>query len=164
MPTADILRDIWSHHAWADAEHWRAFEAFPIVFQDSALFSRLHHLHLTQHAWVWALGDRREAFVFTTPGDFTAEALKAFARDKHQALALISTAGESELERRVGIPWLKDPPLQLSVCEGLMQVAMHSHYHRAQNATRFRELGGDPPGTDLITWIWNGRPAARWST
>jgi uncharacterized damage-inducible protein DinB len=39
---------------------------------------------------------------------------------------------------------------------------MHSHYHRGQNATRLRELGGDPPGTDLITWIWKGRPAASW--
>jgi uncharacterized damage-inducible protein DinB len=78
----------------------------------------------------------------------------------HQTLALAATQEESELERRIGIPWFTDPPLQLSVCEGLRQVAMHNHYHRGQNATRFRELGGAPPGTDLITWIWNGRPAA----
>lgn len=81
----------------------------------------------------------------------------------HAALATpAATLDESELERRVGIPWLTDPPLQLSVREGLTQVAMHSHYHRGQNATRFRELGGEPPGTDLITWIWKGRPAASW--
>ena len=37
---------------------------------------------------------------------------------------------------------------------------MHSHYHRGQNATRLRELGGEPPMTDLIVWYWKGRPVA----
>ena len=40
---------------------------------------------------------------------------------------------------------------------------MHSHYHRGQNATRFRELGGEPPMTDFIVWLRDGQPAARWS-
>ena len=66
------------------------------------------------------------------------------------------------LERRIGIPWFTNPPLELSVREGLTQVAMHSHYHRGQNATRLRELGGNPPGIDLITWIRKERPAANW--
>jgi len=80
MTPTDTLRDMWAHHAWADAEHWRAFEAFPAALKDAALFERLHHLHLTQSAWVWAISDRRLEFVFTKPGDFTAEALKSFAR------------------------------------------------------------------------------------
>ena len=162
MPPTDTLRDLWAHHAWADAEHWRAFEAFPAAFEDAALFERLHHLHLTQSAWAWAISDRRREFVFSKPGDFTAYALKDFAMGNHQTLALAATQDESELERRIGIPWFNDPPLQLSVCEGLTQVAMHSHYHRGQNATRFRELGGEPPGSDFIIWIWKGRPAASW--
>ena len=39
---------------------------------------------------------------------------------------------------------------------------MHSQHHRAQNATRLRELGGKPPTTDLIVWYWKGRPAPHW--
>jgi uncharacterized damage-inducible protein DinB len=39
---------------------------------------------------------------------------------------------------------------------------MHSHYHRGQNATRLRELGGVPPGTDFIEWLREGQPSARW--
>jgi len=162
MTPTDTLRDMWAHHAWADAEHWRAFEAFPTALEDAALFERLHHLHLTQSAWVWAISDRRVEFVFSKPGDFTADALKHFAMGNHQTLAIAATQDESELERRISIPWFADPPLHVSVCEGLTQVAMHSHYHRGQNATRFRELGGVPPGSDLITWIWKGRPAASW--
>ena len=40
---------------------------------------------------------------------------------------------------------------------------MHSHYHRGQNATRLRELGAEPPGTDLIVWYWKSRPAPAWA-
>jgi uncharacterized damage-inducible protein DinB len=39
---------------------------------------------------------------------------------------------------------------------------MHSHYHRGQNATRLRELGGTPPTTDYIVWLWKGRPQPAW--
>jgi len=43
-----------------------------------------------------------------------------------------------------------------------MQAVMHSQWHRGQNATRLRELGGEPPTLDLIVWIANNRPAAAW--
>ena len=164
MAATETLQDIWAHHAWADAEHWRSFEAFPMALRDSDVFARLHHLHLTQSAWVWAISEPRGEFAFSTPGDFTPPALKTFAIAAHRALALCATLNESELERRIDIPWVTSPSLQLSVREGLTQVAMHSHYHRGQNARRLRELGGEPPGTDLITWIWKGRPAATWDT
>ena len=39
-------------------------------------------------------------------------------------------------------------------------MAMHSQWHRGQNAMRLRELGGEPPTTDLIVWYWKGRPSA----
>ena len=84
-------------------------------------------------------------FAFSTPGDFTPPALKAFAIAAHRALALCATLNESELERRIDIPWITGPSLQVSVREGLTQVAMHSHHHRGQNARRLRELGGEPP-------------------
>jgi uncharacterized damage-inducible protein DinB len=163
MDEGSLLRDLWNHHAWADAEHWSAFAAFPCALEDRSLLERLHHLHLTQSAWVWAIGDRRDEFVFSTATDFVPIlTLRDFAMRNHQALAVLSAADEPALDRIVDIPWFTDPPLRLRVREGLTQLAMHSHYHRGQNATRFRELGGVPPGTDLITWIWKGRPAPRW--
>ena len=161
MDDRSVLRDLWSHHAWADAEHWRAFGSFPGALDDEALFARLHHLHLAQSAWVWAIGDRRDAFVLSKATDFVpALTLRAFAIQNHTALDALAAAEEPTLDRIIGIPWFDD--LQLSVRESLTQVAMHSHYHRGQNATRFRELGAVPPGTDLITWISKGRPEPHW--
>ena len=161
MSKSPVLRDLLSHHAWADAEHWRAFGVFPGALDDEALFARLHHLHLTQSAWVWAIGNRRDEFVLSKATDFVpALTLRAFAIQNHMALEAVAASGESTFDRIIGIPWLEN--LQLSVREGLTQLTMHSHYHRAQNATRFRELGAAPPGTDLITWISKGRPEPTW--
>jgi uncharacterized damage-inducible protein DinB len=164
MAESPTLRDLWNHHAWADAEHWRAFAALPAALEDQALFERLHHLHLTQRAWVWAIGDRRDEFVMSKATDFVpALRLREFAIQNHASLIKVMASDGSALDRIIGIPWFTDPPLRVTVREGLTQVAMHSHYHRGQNATRFRELGGDPPATDLIAWIWKGRPAPRWT-
>ena len=73
---------------------------------------------------------------------------------------------EVHLAEVVTVPWFQ-PPLKISVRHALTQAAMHSHYHRGQNATRLRELGGVPPGTDLNTadsgWAprWLSEPALR---
>ena len=116
---------------------------------------------LTQRAWIWAIGDRRLEFVFSRVTDFApAGELKAFAIVNHTSLSDVAAAEDSALDRPIAIPWFDN--LQVSVRDGLTQVAMHSHYHRGQNAARFRALGGDPPGTDFITWISRGRPAPQW--
>jgi uncharacterized damage-inducible protein DinB len=62
----------------------------------------------------------------------------------------------------IEVPWFQ-PPLKISVRHALTQAAMHSHYHRGQNATRLRDPGGVPPGTDFIVWLRDGKPSAKWS-
>ncbi len=75
--------------------------------------------------------------------------------------AMLSGMDEARLAETVEVPWFQ-PPLKISVRHALTQAAMHSHYHRGQNATRRRELGGVPPGTDFIEWLRQGQPAACW--
>jgi uncharacterized damage-inducible protein DinB len=72
----------------------------------------------------------------------------------------LETVTDAHLLARVDIPWFNNPPLTITVAEALAQMAMHSQWHRGQNATRLRELGYEPPTTDLIVWYWKGRPAA----
>ena len=45
----------------------------------------------------------------------------------------------------------------------MIQVAMHTAYHRGQINTRVRELGGEPKLVDFIAWIWYGKPKADWN-
>jgi uncharacterized damage-inducible protein DinB len=160
-----VLTDLLGHQAWADAEHWRALESHPPALADPAIKLRLHHIHIVQRAFAWTVGDREQPFEFTTVDDFPdVSMLKAYAREYYsRTLPALQALGPAQRAERIVIPWFQDPPLDLTVEEALLQCAMHSHYHRGQNATRLRELGGEPPPTDLIVWYWKGRPAADWN-
>jgi uncharacterized damage-inducible protein DinB len=158
----EILFDLCGHQAWADAEHWRAIEARPEALEDSAIRDRLYHYHLTQRAFLFVV--RGDTLTFPRLEDFPdLTALKQYARTSHQEThAFLTLASAIDLDRIVVIPWFKDPPISITVTQALVQAAMHSQYHRGQNASRLRELGGSPPMTDLIAWYWKGRPEAKW--
>jgi uncharacterized damage-inducible protein DinB len=159
-----LLRDFCAHQAWADAEHWRAIEAHAPAADDAAIRRRLHHIHLVQRAFTWAVGDRATGLVVTSAEDFgSVDELKAYARGSHEGLErFLQSVTDARLDAPISMPWFTDPPLTITVTEALTQCAMHSHYHRGQNATRLRELGGTPPLIDLIAWYWKGRPAPIW--
>jgi uncharacterized damage-inducible protein DinB len=157
-----LLRDLLNHQLWADAEHWTAIAAHPAAREDKAIRDRLHHVHLVQRAFVWMSGDRAAPFAFSQPGDFaTFDALRDFARGSHeQVIRCRDAMSDQRLSAALDVPWFKDPPLNITVTEALTQMAMHSQWHRGQNATRLRELGAEPPTIDLIMWYWKGRPSA----
>jgi uncharacterized damage-inducible protein DinB len=159
-----LLQDLFGHQEWADAEHWRAIAANPAARDDQAIRNRLHHIHLVQRGFTWAVGERTTGFTFSTPDDFdTFDDLRAFARASHANIdQLLSGITDPRLNESVTIEWFKDPPLTISVAEALTQCAMHSQWHRGQNAARLRELGATPPAVDLIVWYWKGRPAPAW--
>jgi uncharacterized damage-inducible protein DinB len=156
------LPDLLAHQAWADALHWRAFRARPIALEDAALRERLHHIHLVQQGFLTVLRDA--PFRYTEVTDYPDfDVLLVEARRFHQDIeALAAAATPADLAREVTIPWFEDPPCRITMADALHQVVMHSHYHRGQNATRLRELGGEPPLTDFIVWLWKGRPRPEW--
>lgn len=155
--------ELLAHQEWADAEHWRAFAGHSRALADQALYERLYHIHVVQHAFLWVMGPRTSPFDYKKPEDFAEPAaLKSYGQ---QGLAdlrkRLKSTDANSFEEILEVPWF-NPPLKISLRHALMQVAMHSHYHRAQNATRLRELGGVPPGTDFIIWLRDGRPEPRW--
>ncbi len=158
----DFLHDLYGHQAWADAEHWRVIEAHTEAHGDEKIRARLYHYQLTQNAFL--LIAKAEELVFPKLDEIPPMSiLKRYARKYHkEAVAFVNSVSDDRLEEIVTIPWFKDPPIQITVAQGLTQAAMHSHYHRGQNATRLRELGIEPPSTDLILWWWKGRPNPQW--
>lgn len=157
------LDELYAHQAWADAEHWRAFEAHPAALADKAIRERLVHIHQVQYAYLWMVGPRNTGFVFGKLEDYAGmKDLKEHARQYHKQVAeLMRGLDDAKLEEIVDAPWFSRP-MNISRRHALMQAAMHSHYHRGQNATRLRELGGVPPTTDFIIWLRQGQPAAQW--
>jgi uncharacterized damage-inducible protein DinB len=158
------LHDLLRHQSWSDAEHWRAISHHAAARADEAIRNRLHHIHMVQRLFVWAVGDRNTDFSPGTPADFkTFEELRSFAFDSDRIVDdCLQNLDQAQLVKPVTFSWFKDPPLTISASEALTQCAMHSQWHRGQNAARLRELGGEPPTVDLIVWYWRGRPAADW--
>ena len=160
---SSYLDELYAHQEWADAEHWRAFEAHPPALTDKAIRERLLHIHLVQHGFLWVTARQRGEFTFKKLEDFPSMAdLKTYGQ--HGLVEMrerLKKTHQGRMEELIEVPWF-NPPLKISVRHALTQAAMHSHYHRGQNATRLRELGGEPPMTDFIVWLRNGQPAAQW--
>lgn len=157
------LHELYAHQEWGDAEHWRAIEAHPAALADRAIRERLLHVHLVQHAFLWVTSAKRSEFVSRKLEDFPSMAeLKTYGREGLEQMSeFVKKTDRDRMDEIIEVPWFK-PPVKISVRQALTQVAMHSHYHRGQNATRLRELGGTPPDTDFIEWLQQGQPAARW--
>jgi uncharacterized damage-inducible protein DinB len=158
------LDELYAHQEWADAEHWRGFESHPAALADKAIRDRLLHIHLVQYGFLWVTSPQRSEFAFKKLEDFLDMAdLKKYAQQGLKEMReLLEKTDPGRMQELIEVPWFK-PALKISVRHALTQAAMHSHYHRGQNATRLRELGGEPPMTDFIVWLREGQPAARWS-
>jgi uncharacterized damage-inducible protein DinB len=158
------LYDLYRHQEWADAEHWRAIGSFDKARDDQVIRKRLHHIHLVQHAFAWSVGDRTAPPRITSPDDFPSfDSLRDYAGSFHaQVDPYFAALTDDRLSESIPMQWFKDPPLSITVGEALTQCVMHSQHHRGQNAARLRELGGEPPTTDYIVWLWKGRPQPAW--
>ena len=158
----ELLLDLIHHQAWADAEHWNALHAYPQSLQDEDITKRLFHIHLVQSGFLSVILSRpidRKQF----QENLDMEKLVETAKKNHKEFeAFLNRADSEQLERIVNVPWFKEPPMNLPVSHALVQVSMHSQYHRGQNARRLREIGGTPPTTDFIVWEWKGKPRAEW--
>ena len=50
----------------------------------------------------------------------------------------------------------------MAMIDTVLQVVLHTTYHRGQINLRLRELGVEPPLTEYFVWTWRGKPAADW--
>jgi len=159
----DHLLELYGHQAWADAELLNAVEAHAPALNDRSIRDRLHHIYQTQNAFLSiARGEPIDITHLEEQPDVPV--FKDRMKQYHaKALNFLRDVSEAQLERIISIPWFKDPPITITIAQALTQAAMHSHYHRGQNASKLRELGGQPPITDLILWYWKGRPEPHWT-
>ena len=155
--------------AWADAKVWGAVLGTLAADGDASLREKLWHIHMVQRAffaiWLDSAAEVSELSIF--PG---LRSLEEWGRAYHDEVTpFLETLAEPSLDRVVHLPWaarftaiMGVQPADPTMCETLLQVAMHSLYHRGQVNMRLRELGTEPPLVDYIAWIWIGRPAPDW--
>ncbi len=162
------LRDLYQHMEWADAAVWRAVLTSPEACADQKLKEYFYHLHLVQRAFLRAWrGEPRET---TYPTFDDGHELMLWGRSYFgDVFEHFETLTDEQLSQPAQLPWadivekeLGRKPEMLSVAEMMLQVPMHSQYHRGQINARLRTVGGEPPRVDYIVWVWLGRPEADW--
>jgi uncharacterized damage-inducible protein DinB len=155
------LKDLLSHHAWADAMFFHAWEKSGLL-EDEELRTRTDHQVSVQEGFLKVLkGDAAPPPERPLPGF---QELKRRCEAGHQVFqALGHGLDETALARTVRVPWFPDPPCVISVSDALLQVCLHSQHHRGQNMARLKALGAAPKNVDYIIWLWKQKPEARWT-
>jgi uncharacterized damage-inducible protein DinB len=159
-------RVLLGHAEWADALVWKSVLA--LGREDGELRARLHHLHQVQWAYlhIWRAEQVKPRELSTFP---SLPVIRAWAQAYYRELpSYLGAASAAELTREVRFPWADRLVQRFAKAEPatwvetVLQVSLHSGYHRGQVALRLREVGVEPPLTDFIAWIWGGRPEADW--
>ena len=95
--------------------------------------------------------------------DLILDLYRHYAGACHAALrSYLPTLKAGDLARDLSFTALNGEAVTQNMGDTLLQVPMHSHYHRGQNATRMRVLGSAMPGTDWAFWARRNRPEAQW--
>ena len=164
-----MIEELYQHMEWADATVWRAIVATPEAESDQKVRDRMLHIHGVQHAYIFVW--RGAEPVIPGSAHFpTLQSILDWARDYYRIVkGYLAELDESTLDKPFEIPWAKRLETQMgrpfsnvTHRETLLQIPMHSHYHRGQVNMRLRELGATPPLVDFIAWTWFGKPAPEW--
>ena len=169
MPALDVIHPLYAHMEWADALVWRRILETPAAANDEKIRALIYHIHMVQRAFVtiWRNGPRQFEELSAFPD---LPALMRWGRDAHEQLkSYLAAADASTLAGPLNMPWadrlveaLGRPAAPTTLGETMLQVPMHTLYHRGQVNLRLRELGGEPPLVDYIAWIWFGKPTPEW--
>ena len=159
-------RALLGHAEWADALVWKAVLAGG--HDDPELREALHHLHGVQWAYlhIWR-GERAQPRELSSFPALTA--LRDWAQEYYLELSpYLASLSAQDAHVEVRFPWADHLVQRLGQArpatwtESVLQVALHSSYHRGQVARRLRELDLEAPLSDFIAWIWMDRPGADW--
>ena len=164
-----VYYDLYAHMHWADAGLWRSLLEHEGALQEERIRSLAYHVHLVQHAFlhVW----KKEAYDVPKPETFGALTdIAAWGKSWHEEVpAFLASEAAGDLDATVDVPWafqikrmFKVDPAPVTLRDTMLQVVMHSQYHRGQLNTLLRALGGTPVHGDFISWVWLGRPAPEW--
>jgi uncharacterized damage-inducible protein DinB len=168
MMDINTLTDLYRHMEWADASVWASVMSSESGRTDAKLREYLYHLHLVQRAFLrtWR-GEARET-PYPTFND--TPSLMFWGRTYYgEAFAHLGNLNDEKVSHPMPVPWaamveqrLGRAPETTTIGETVLQVTLHSMYHRGQINARLREVGGEPPLVDYIAWVWLGRPEADW--
>lgn len=152
-----LIDQLIRHKWWANANLLRSVEQCAPAIDDPELRKLLHHILVANRYWLLlTLGhpfiDDQEKRIPESHSTLADQ----FRHTEQLELDWLSSVTSSELDRQIQPRAL--PDITISVAEAMTQVALHSHGHRSQCATRLRALRCTPAPTDFVLWIHDQKP------
>jgi uncharacterized damage-inducible protein DinB len=164
----DYITDLYRHMEWADSAVWKAILECEPAKSDEKLITYLTHIHIVQQFFfrTW----QGEQLPAPLPTFAAAQPLLEWARPYyHEAFNYLGAFPPARLAEPVPPAWaarvekiIGRAPATTTLGDTMLQVPLHTLYHRGQVNVRLREVGGTPPLVDYIAWTWYGRPSPNW--
>src|SRR5262249_47775163 len=158
----NVTADLLGHMEWADALVWKTVLASPAAAANATIRDRLHHLHHTQHAFLQIWQGSVEGSPSVNALDVSIESFARWARSFYKNAASAKwNLKEESLHRQVPDILLTKAEEGLgsgttipTIGDTVLQVILHTAYHRGQISKTLRELGCAPPLTEYFVWVW----------
>jgi uncharacterized damage-inducible protein DinB len=147
-----LLRDLNAHKGHANRTLLEAIRGHGVAHENPEILELLHHILIANRFWylMWVEQPFVAEVEFRAP-DSLDDLVTRYAALQELEDAWLGELSEADLGRVIETPHI--PGGRCTVAEGLMQVCLHSHGHRAQIAKMYRALGGTPPMMDFILWV-----------
>ena len=147
-----LLRDLTAHKGHANRLVLAAIRDHESARQDPEILALLHHILVANRFWflMW-VGEPFVAEKELRPPESLEALIASYAELQMLEESWLAGLAEADLDRVIETPHI--PGGRCSIAEGVMQICLHSHGHRAQVAKMFRARGGTPPMTDFILWL-----------
>jgi uncharacterized damage-inducible protein DinB len=152
---AELLEELARHQAWADTQHWKTLRENSAALEDPEIRKRLNHMVMAlRMLTTLARGGTPDTTGWKDiePAGQLEAALCEANADLLEALKTV------DLQNMIALPRGPRGPFEAPAGVLLLQAITHSQHHRAQNASRMRQLGANPPMTDFVVWYAIGRP------
>ncbi|HVE69798.1 MAG TPA: DinB family protein [Thermoanaerobaculia bacterium] len=150
----DEIRDLFSYTEWANDEVIAAIRPMP---DEQYAFVRDTLAHIIFAEWVWLRRWKGESPTAPPAWAEHAPPLDALVDHLHdveaERRALLDSLSDDDLERDVAYRSLKGDPFTNGLGHQMQHVVNHSTYHRGQVVMKIRQMGIQPPSTDLIVWF-----------
>lgn len=165
MNLSDI-RNLFDYTEWANDQAMKAATALPdeglrrdVAISHNSIFGTL--LHMAAAEWIWLerwhgrSPTKEEAWPKWTPESCAdLAALRARWQDIIDRRAnLISQLDEERLAAELPFKLLSGDPNSMRLVDQMQHVANHATLHRGQVVGMIRQLGIEPPSTDLLFFL-----------
>jgi uncharacterized damage-inducible protein DinB len=150
MESLDSFRQLFEYDYWANQEALRSLATINVAAERALKIAG--HIIGAQRVWLGRLETPDSA---TPPWPLLSleEASAAVSEMHHRWNSFLSNLAPERLDEVLVHRNSKGVEFRVSIRDVLIQLVMHSAYHRGQIAASVREVGGKPAATDYIVYV-----------